>query len=378
MCSAQRMILMIMLVTLIVVGNAVSQVNYGEPPSISSRLVYQSWNVKSTSGTEYDLVQWYFPINGYLPVAEDWEIHVTTASAGTNTDSSGYETAITGFNDTRISTLHSLLDKSLLVGFGLNIPTGKTKLNSEQSALGRLLTAEYFDLPLKQYGEGLGIYFEGAFSRRVNGFLTGVALGYLVSTSYSPVSDIDDYNAGNRLTISGNLLRNHSYGTAYMYFRHNISGTSTQNGIDVHKTGSITEIAGGSSVVIDKFEADGGLRLLLRQPDSRLVSGALTEYEQNNYGSDIRFFSNLGYRAKDIGKTSIVIDYKRVSVNGFKPPDEEYLGESILYGIGIQFERQIGERYMMGASVKAHPGSADDTNLDLSGYEISLMARIIL
>jgi hypothetical protein len=371
---------MIVLVFLILTGNAVSQVNYGEPPSISSRLVYQTWSVKSTSGAEYDLVQWYFPVYGYLPIAENWEIHVTTASAGTDSVSSVNEVSITGFRDTRISALHSLFDKSLLVGIGLNLPTGKTKLDPEQTALGRLLTAEFLDLPSKRYGEGFGVYFEGAFARRVYGFLTGAAIGYLVSTSYSPVSDIDDYNAGNKLTISGNLMRNHSYGRAYVYIRHSIYGTSAQNGFDVHKTGSITELAGGSSVEIDKFEANGGLRLLLRRADSRLVSNALglREFEQNNYGSDFRFFSSLGYRMEDIGKASILIDYKKVAANGFEPGDEEYLGESSLYGIGVQFERVIGGRYMLGASVKAHSGSADDDNLDLSGYEVSLMARAAL
>ncbi len=378
MCSAQKLILMIVLVSSILTSHAVSQVNYGEPPSISSRLVYQTWSVKSTSGAEYDLVQWYFPVHGYLPIAEDWEIHVTTASAGTDSDSSGNEVSITGLNDTRISALHSLFDKSLLVGIGLNLPTGKTKLDPEQTALGRLLTAEFLDLPAKRYGEGFGVYFEGAFARRIHGFLTGVAMGYLASTSYSPVSDVDDYNAGNRLTISGNLMRSHSYGRAYVYIRHNIYGTSTQNGFDVHKTGSITELAGGSSVEIDKFEANGGLRLLLRRADSRLVSGELRKFEQNNYGSDFRFFSILGYRMEDIGKASILIDYKKVAANRFEPGDEEYLGESSLFGIGIQFERVIGGRYMLGASVKAHSGSADDNNLDLSGYEVSLMARAAL
>ncbi len=367
-----------MLVFVLLTCNAVAQINYGDPPSISSRLVYQTWSVKSTSGTDYNLDQWYFPVYGYLPIEEDWEVRVTTASAGSRSDSSGNQVSITGLNDTRISALHSLLDKSLLIGIGLNIPTGKTKLDPEQLPLGRLLTADFFDLPAKRYGEGLGLYLEGAFAHQFAKSLAGIAMGYLLSTSYSPVTDVDDYNAGNRFTISGNLMRSHSYGRAYLYIRYNIYATSKQNGFDVHKTGAITEMAVGTSLAIDEFEGSGGLRLLLRQADSRLVDGVLRQFEQNNYGSDLRFFSSLGYRMEDIGKASILIDYKKVASNGFSQGNDEYVGESNLFSVGIQFERAVNTRFLLGASIKAHSGSGDDGNLDLSGYEVSLIARASL
>jgi len=377
----KRFLVCLAVILLFVAGfdTACAQVVFGEPPSGHLRFVYQSWSIDSdVTGEEYDLSQWYMPIYGFIPVSENWEIHFQSASAGSNVDSSGGDASITGLNDTRVSVLHSLLEDRLLLGLGLNLPTGKATLDPDQTGLAQLLAEEFLSFPSKSYGEGFGLYLETVYARSVGRLTYGAGIGYLINTSYSPIRDVDSYNPGNKLTIGANAVLRHDYGSAYSYIRHNIYGTSTQDDIDVYEVGPITEFALGSSFISGQFEADAGIRLLLRQADSRLVSGVLEEYEENNYGNDFRFYSDLGYRLRNIGKGSILIDYKHVSANGFSENHDLYVGKSDLFGIGIGFLRAITNQVEAYGSIKTMSGSADDENLDLSGFELSMFLRVTI
>ncbi len=358
-------------------NDAAAQVVFGDPPAASARFVYQSWTIEDDlTGDDRKLSQWYFPVYGFIPVSERWEIHISSASAGTQSDSSGNDVSITGLNDTRISVLRSLLNNRVLVGAGLNLPTGKAALDPDQSGLRQLLTADFLNVPSKIYGEGFGLFVEAAYSRQIDKLMFGVGAGFLLNSSYSPLDGVDGYNPGNRLIVAANAAYRHRLGTAYSYLRRTEFAVSSQGGTDVYKVGAITEFLLGTTINKEQFEIDAGLRIIFRQADSRLVAGGLTEYEHNNYGNDLRFYSNLGYRMEGIGKPLMLIDYKRVGANGFGSGDDEYAGKSNLFGIGAGFEKSVTDRLDVSITSTAYLGSADDSRLDLTGIELALSGRM--
>jgi len=379
MLLTTKHILLIVVAVLLLAGQADAQIIFGSPPSARARIVYQSWTVENdVTGHKFDVNQWYFPIYGFVPVAEDWEVHVSTATAGTKSDSSGSDVSLNGLNDTRISVLHSLLEDRLLFGAGLNIPTGKTKLDPDQTGLGQVLTTDFLNFPAKNYGEGFGLYLESAYARQVERFQFGLGTGYLLSTSYSPIKGSDKYNPGDKFVVGANAGVNHDFGTGYAYLRYSTFGKSTQDGVDVYKIGGVTEFGFGTSFNYTQFESDAGVRILLRQPDSRIVSGELVKFAHKNYGNDFRFFTNLGYRIRGVGKASVLIDYKKISANGFSTQDDEYAGKSNIFGIGAAFSRAVSEQVNLSASATTFSGSADDGNLDLSGLEVAFTASVTL
>ena len=376
MMRAFKQIILIAVLTGCLVNCAVGQIVFGTPPAASARFVYQSWAIEDDiTGNKRDLTQWYFPVYGFIPIAEHWEIHVSSASAGTNSDSSGTDVSITGLNDTRISVLRSLLDNRFLLGAGLSLPTGKATLEPDQSGLSQLLTSDFLNLPTKIYGEGFGLYFEAGYSQQVGKFLLGVGAGYLINSSYSPVGDIESYNPGSRLTVAGNAVYRHGGGMVYSYLRHTAYGTATQDDTEIYKIGGITEFFVGTATSYEQFEIDAGMRMLFRQADSRLVSGGLSEFDRDNYGDDLRFYSSLGYILQDVGKPFLLVDYKKVNANGFQSGDDEYIGKSNLFGIGAGFEKSVMEQLDLAASFKSYTGSANDGDLSLSGFEFAFSVR---
>jgi len=356
-----------------------AQVVYGDPMQGSAQFIYQSWTVDDDiSGEKFDLSQWYLPVYAFIPVYENTEIHFSTATAGSSTDSAGSDVSLAGMNDTRLSVLHSLYEDKVLLGAGLNLPTGKTKLDQDETIVGNLLSADFLSLPAKRYGEGFGLYIEAAYAEKISNLSFGGGIGYLLNASYSPVEDIDSYDPGNRFVIAVNGALDHQYGNVYSYIRYNSYGVATQDDIDVYKMGAIAEFSLGSNVIYQKFRLHGGIRVLLRSPDEHLVDGELVEFEENNNGSEFRFFSDLGYNLQNIGLASILLDYKMVSANGFDESSEYYDGKATLFGIGAAFERAFSEQFTAGVQIKSHSGSANDGNVDLSGLEIGLMLRVIL
>ena|GEM_PF-1763447 len=376
MIRAFKQIVLIAAITGCLVNCAIGQIVFGTPPAASARFVYQSWSIEDDiTGEKRDLTQWYFPVYGFIPVAEHWEIHISSASAGTNSDSSGTDVSITGLNDTRVSVLRSLLDNKLLLGAGLSLPTGKATLEPDQSGLSQLLTSDFLNMPTKIYGEGFGLYFEAGYSQQVGKLLLGVGAGYLINSSYSPVEDVESYNPGSRLTVAGNGVYRYGHGMVYSYLRHTAYGSATQDDTEVYKIGGITELFVGTVTNYEQFEIDAGVRMLFRQTDSRLVSGELTEFDNGNHGNDLRFYSSFGYILQDVGKPFLLVDYKKVNANGFESGDDEYIGKSNLFGIGAGFEKGVTEQLDLAASIRSYTGSADDGDLSLSGFEFAFSAR---
>lgn len=370
------LVILTLIAAALIVGDASAQIVFGDPASAEARFVYQSWTIDNgITGETRDLTQWYFPVFGFVPLPNQWEIHVSSASAGTQSDSSGVDASITGLNDTRIAALHSMMENRLLLGLGVNLPTGKTTLAPDQSGLSQLITADFLNLPSKMYGEGFGLYAEAAFSEQLDQIILGVGAGFLLNASYSPVEGIESYDPGNRFTAAGTAVYTHELGLVHFSLRHTMFGTSAQDDVDVYKIGAITEFVLGTNVDYEQFEIDAGVRQLLRQADSRLVSGELKQYEKNNYGNDLRFYSSLGYNLLGIGKPLLLIDYKRVNANGFEPGDDEYEGKASLFGVGAGFEKSASDRVSVSAALRSYSGSADDSVLDLTGFELSASVR---
>jgi hypothetical protein len=360
-------------------SSADAQVVYGDPFQASARFIYQSWTVDDDiSGNKFDLSQWYFPVFALVPIYDNTEIHLSTATAGSSTDSTGNDISLTGLNDTRLSVLHSVYNDRLLLGMGLNLPTGKTRLDQNETVIGELLTADFLSLPAKRYGEGFGVYLEGAYAEKISNITLGGGLGYLLNSSYSPSEDVDSYDPGNRFVIAVNGSVDHQYGDVYAYVRYNYFGIATQDGVDVYKIGPIAEISLGSNVLYQNFRLHGGFRVLLRGADERLVEGNLVKFEENNNGSEFRFFSDLGYNLRNIGLASILLDYKHVSANGLSESSDLYEGKASLFGIGAAFERVLTENFIAGAQFKSYSGSANDGDVSLSGLELGVTLRLIL
>ncbi|MBD3402003.1 hypothetical protein GF420_03835, partial [candidate division GN15 bacterium] len=133
-----------------------AQIVYGQPASGDLQLTYYSWTV--TQGeTERTISQLAFPLTGFVPAGENFDITLYAANASTTLDVDDGEQSLSGLSDVRVQANRAFADDQLLLSAGVNLPTGKTALDLEEEYFVlQALSQNYLEFPVRRYGEGFG------------------------------------------------------------------------------------------------------------------------------------------------------------------------------------------------------------------------------
>ncbi|HDS01735.1 MAG TPA: hypothetical protein ENO07_06915, partial [candidate division Zixibacteria bacterium] len=137
------------------------QIVFGQPPSGEMKFIYQSWTIADSADNEISLNQWVLPLYGFVPVRDNVEIIFTSSTAGSNREfNDGSDASLTGLNDTRLAVYGSFFEDRVVLGAGINLPTGKKSLDNDEIGVVNLLTESFLNFPIKNYGEGFGATLE--------------------------------------------------------------------------------------------------------------------------------------------------------------------------------------------------------------------------
>jgi len=352
------------------------QIVFGQPPSGEIKFIYQSWSVEDTLGITMDLNQWVLPVYGFVPLKDNFELIFSSSTAGTNQtfEAGGAESSLTGLNDTRIGAYGSFWEDRVLLGLGLNLPTGKKALTNEEIGIADFLTETFFNFPVKNYGEGFGINLEAGYARDYGVYTYGLGVGYSLKTSYEPLQGTDNYKPGN-------MFRAGAYGSvesepflARLSLVYNVFANDKLDGTPVFKDGDILDGRFEFNYSQDKFSALAGIRGIIRGKDKRLNEGVLETEPEKSHGTETRIYGRATYLVNlRLGLTAL-LDYKDVGANGFPESDVRSFGSSNYFGIGFGGNTLIAKMIRGYAEFEYFTGSADGGNLDLTGWQIGFGA----
>jgi hypothetical protein len=350
------------------------QIVFGQPPSGELKFIYQSWSIDDTLGVTMDLNQWVLPIYGFVPIKENFEFIFTSSTAGTNQtfDEGGSETSLSGLNDTRMSVYGSFMEDRILVGLGMNLPTGKKALTNDEIGIADLLTESFFNFPVKNYGEGFGINLEAGYAQNYDVYTYGVGMGYTLKTSYEPLQGADNYKPGNMFRIGGYGSIELEKVLGRLSIVYNVYGEDKLDGTPVFKDGNIFDTRLEFNYSEDKFSTLAGIRGIVRGKDKRLNEGVLETEPDKSHGTEMRLYGRATYLVNlRVGVTAL-LDYKSVGANGYPEDNIRAFGSSNYFGIGFGGNALITEMFRGFAEFEYFTGSADGGNLDLSGWQIGL------
>lgn len=248
---------------------------------------YQSWK---TEGGE-KISQFTVPISVIVPFDKQ-----LTLSVGSNMASSSYNNGTTttnlgGLTDTRIMAAYVTMEDHLLITGGVTVPTGKTKLKSEEATVAGNIGLYPFAFRVPSYGQGTSVNIAGSYAEKVDDFIIGAGMGLVYKTGFVPYKESGDkyvpgpeisFNVGGETNISmGNADGKVTCDVAYTFY-----GNDKYGDKEVFKSGN-------------KLNAD--LRLLLNteknhymfyvrertKGKNELGYGTLIEEEQNSNGNQI-------------------------------------------------------------------------------------------
>jgi hypothetical protein len=167
--------------------------------SLSFTPTYENWNVKNGSGfSEISNI-----LSANYVAAQNTFLSLVTRYASL----SGDVDHLSGFSDSQISVTQKLPDYSLILNGGINIPSGKTKLTSNEFDASRIISQDIFTMKTPNFGQGLNLFLGGTYAYPLSAkAVIGGGISYQIKSEYQPLSDTSyKYQPSNEITLTGGL-----------------------------------------------------------------------------------------------------------------------------------------------------------------------------
>ncbi len=123
--------------------------------SFTQGVSFLSWELKSGGQTQ-KIRQAYLPAALSFPISTHTNFIVGAAGSFARADAT-LAREFNGLSDVRMRLSRSFGAAKWFVGAGVNLPTGKNKLNAEENAVVNVLNENVLGFPLQRYGAGLDL-----------------------------------------------------------------------------------------------------------------------------------------------------------------------------------------------------------------------------
>jgi hypothetical protein len=136
------------------------------------------------------------------PIGQQASVTFRGAGASANGDVA----TLSGLSDSQLSFSYNAERAHLILGLGLNLPSGHTDLTSDEFETSLLLSSRVFNLQVPSFGTGFnvnpGVIWAVSLSANV---VLGLAASYQYKGSFTPVEGMGSYAPGDEVVGTGGL-----------------------------------------------------------------------------------------------------------------------------------------------------------------------------
>lgn len=360
---------------LISVSSVFGQIVYDQPTSGGGRMIYNHWSLEDSSGTA-TLNQFVIPIFGFIPLEDNSEIRFSVSSISSKLEQSGTDYKLSGLGDIRIQFNKSLSDDQFLLSLGLNLPIGKKELDKhDEWPVMEYLAKDYLNLPVRRYGEGLGVNLLAGTATQVGVMQLGGSVSYNYNGPYTAYEtdggyetfwDSDDYNPGNMFSVSAGL--DGPYKNLNLSGRLSFStyGTDKFDDKKIFKAGDQLTIQLGVTGDNESFGFRSNINYIIRGRSTRYDTTEVINSQLKIYGNEFGWNSSVSLAPAENYYVVPSIELRFIGAN------EEDLGKAHLIGLGSEFGKRFSDDLDINIGFKYYTGSADGGEIDLKGFQLSL------
>jgi hypothetical protein len=367
----------VILATLLVAGSvpASGQIVYGIPAGADLGLVMTSWKLER-GDQEVTVDQIVAPVSGFVPLHENTEVRYFLAYGTSEATLDDGAHRLDGLSDVRLQFSRSLSRDRIVLGLGLNLPTGKKSLDLEDEWLVmQYLSQDFLAFPLRRLGEGLGVSATLGGAARWGGVLLGCNLTWMYAGAYESYADMGDYDPGDQISVTlraetaSERLRIWG-GVTWSDFT-----TDTLEGAKVYDQGWYAR----TSLGLERWSP----RLLLSSRASYILRDRSTTYDELGaslnhlrlYGDELAWQALLSFQGDDHGREwrlGPTAELRWIDAN------EYGRGKALVRGFGLDGGVRLSSRYQLGFGAKYFTGDADGERVSLKGYQASLTLSGVL
>jgi len=179
------------------------QAQEGMPYRLQSGIIgnagcaFDYWKVKKDKVSEFTI-----PMMMVRPFSSKLTMYALTSPAFSSLNT-GESYGLSGLSDIKIGGHYLILNDQWLLTFGLNLPSGKSALKTEEYTVATVLTIPAFNFRTPSLGQGMDVQAGLSGARELGGFVLGYGVNYLLKGAYKPFDDVEDtYNPGDELGFS--------------------------------------------------------------------------------------------------------------------------------------------------------------------------------
>jgi hypothetical protein len=165
-------------------------------------VVQQSWSLKDSAGGRKKLSELSAPVSATVPLTNRLLLSVSNIPVTTK-QADASESA---FGDTRIAASYVLPGDKVWLNGGLSLPTGKTELATDKSALASLISLAPLGCTVPVLGQGTNVNIGFAYGyTAARRFIIGFGGSYLRKGAYTPFTTNgsgDSYDPGDEISVN--------------------------------------------------------------------------------------------------------------------------------------------------------------------------------
>lgn len=343
------------------------QIIHGQPASGGTGAVYTHWKLEADGGGATEVDQLWAPLSGMVPLSENTEAAFFVSGARSSYDVGSVEAKLGGLSDARLQLSRSLDEDRFLLSLGISLPTGKRELEPvEERQIIETLAASFLDFPLRRYGEGFGVSLLVGTAAQLGEVNAGVGVQYEYIGAYTPYVGVEDYDPGDLFNVyaGGDLARGDVSWSGNVLFTTFVADKIAD--AKVIKQASQLELQLAGVFDNQRHRLNGLVSYTIRGRNARYDGNTEDVIERLKlYGNE--FFVSAGYTSILESGWSFGPSMSLKLIEG----DEESFGKSSIFSAAVSAGRQLGERFAADASLRYMTGKADDSRLDVSGFQIS-------
>jgi hypothetical protein len=163
---------------------------------------FETWKAKNDKVTELAI-----PIVFIYPYSPKLSLYAITSPVVSNLNA-GENYSLSGLSDVKWGGHYLTLGDKLLLTFGINLPTGKHALETEEYAVATVLSMPAFNFRVPSLGQGLDFQLGANSAREFGDWVVGYGATFLMKGAFKPFKGFDDaYNPGDEITLAAGADR---------------------------------------------------------------------------------------------------------------------------------------------------------------------------
>jgi len=335
-------------------------------PELWSSVEYRSWE-RDAGDTTQTISQFSMPVILKLSLTRNLAFDMIGSTALSSTDDSN----LSGIRDVKARAVAMLADDTIMLTAGMNLPSGKSQLDLEETVVSLLLSDKAMGFRYNRLGEGLDISLGAGTARPFGPVVLGAGVGYLLKGEYEYLEAKNSkYNPGDQVNVTGGmdllfeplLLRTDLTYTTYQ--------SDTIDNSRVFKEAAKLSIQENVVLLIERLAVMLSARYIIRGESDILRAGASGRTEKI-HGDRIDVDGSLDLR---IAKP---IDLKLLAESVFIGENAAGQNDAAMFGFGAGVTLKFMQASSLDIMGKYHTGKSNNEEVTLTGFSTTATLRLI-